>query len=229
MSAQAVGWVWKHSPFPASAGLIIHLAIADVVNDTYDNEFWMTREALAEKSRCSESSVKRTIRYLVDVGGLVVLERGGGRGNKTRFRFMMPEAGLPETGSDWPRFNDADELPTFPTGTPERGSGETGSRDAKGGQETRERGSGARAIVDNPTDTKYQAAQSAESVDNSRPPDPDCVSCQGSGSIYSATAGADVRCHCVRDPNYRPASSPTPMPSGLDAIERLRERRASSG
>ena len=51
MSAEATGWVWRHSPWKGEhAKFLLHLAVADVVNDAHGNEFWMSQANLAEKS-----------------------------------------------------------------------------------------------------------------------------------------------------------------------------------
>ncbi len=91
MSAEATGWVWRYSPFPAGAALLVHLAVADVVNDQHDNEFWMTTTNLAEKARCGRSSTVAALKTMCDLGLLEVIEVGGGRGKPTRYRFLMPE------------------------------------------------------------------------------------------------------------------------------------------
>ena len=87
MSAQAVGWVWEHSPYKG-AKLIIHLAVADVVNDAHDHEFWMRSNVLAEKTRLHAGNVRRWLSEMVEDGALEVVNVGGGRRpTKYRFRF----------------------------------------------------------------------------------------------------------------------------------------------
>lgn len=113
VSVEAMSWVFKRSPYPAGAQLVVHLAIADVVNDANDNEFWMTTASLAEKARTSRSTVVATLKDLVDRELLEVLEAGGGRGRATRFRFLMPpDTPLwtsPETAQD-PGSNGGEKL-----------------------------------------------------------------------------------------------------------------------
>lgn len=100
MSAKAIGWVFDHSPLDGS-GLVIHLAIADVVNDTYDNEFWMRREKLAEKAHCSIRTVATTLTKMVELG---LLEDDGDGGltqarvaHKGRCYKMLMPAELPNS------------------------------------------------------------------------------------------------------------------------------------
>lgn len=88
MSAEATGWTWKHSPFSGSQ-LLVHLAIADVVNDLHENEFWMSTETLARKAKVSRSTVTETLRCLVDYGGLLVLEPGGASRRPTRYQWQF--------------------------------------------------------------------------------------------------------------------------------------------
>lgn len=90
MSAEATGWVWKHSPL-SGAQLLVHLAIADVVNDAHEHMFWMTTSKLAEKARVGRSATVTALRELVEAGFLAVVESGGGRGRGTQFRFLYPE------------------------------------------------------------------------------------------------------------------------------------------
>lgn len=216
MSVEASAYVWKRSPFQGNA-LVTHLAIADVVNDAHGNEFWMTLEALAEKARCSRTTVSETLRTLYQIGGLEVVERGGGRGRATRYRFLMPPDGLKETS----RIPDGNGAPGLPTTTRIPDGNETVNQPESAPKPT----GIAVPIGITQENGNTKGAPRSESVDNRRAPDPDCVSCHGSGSIYSATAGADITCPCVADPHYEPTPTPTPMPAGLDHIERLRERR----
>lgn len=88
MSAEATGDAWRRSPFTHDR-LLVHLAIADVVNDVHGNELWMLRETLAEKSRVSRGTVDSALRELVDQGWLEVLEKGGGRAKPTRYRYHL--------------------------------------------------------------------------------------------------------------------------------------------
>ena len=91
MSAEATGWTWKHSPY-RGAELLVHLAIADVVNDVNGNEFWMSTANLAEKAKVSRSTVTATLRDLVAEGLLEVLEAGGQQRRPTRYRFLFASA-----------------------------------------------------------------------------------------------------------------------------------------
>lgn len=86
MSAEATGWVWRHSPY-RGAELLVHLAIADVVNDAHDNELWMSTAALAHKARVSRSTVTAALAQMVAAGFLRVLEAGGDHRRPTRYRF----------------------------------------------------------------------------------------------------------------------------------------------
>lgn len=89
MSAEAKAYVWRSSPYSGSR-LVIHLAIADVVNDTYGNEFWMPVAGLAAKARCSRSTALDALAQMVKDGHLEVLKKGGGADGATRYRFLFP-------------------------------------------------------------------------------------------------------------------------------------------
>lgn len=89
MSAEATGWTWKHSPYEGER-LLVHLAIADVVNDAHGNEFWMTTTALAKKARVSRSTATTVLSDMCHRELLEVVMRGVGRGNSTTYRMLMP-------------------------------------------------------------------------------------------------------------------------------------------
>lgn len=88
MSAEARAHAQRHSPVKSwAAQYLVHLTIADVVNDLHDNEFWMTTTALANACNVGRATVGRALHALVAAGVLEVLEGGGGRGRPTRFRY----------------------------------------------------------------------------------------------------------------------------------------------
>ena len=89
MSAEATGWVWKHSPYTATS-LGLHLAIADVVNDLHAHEFWMSQAGLAAKARCSRETANRWLGTACDDGFLTLIEDNRKSGKPSRFRFLMP-------------------------------------------------------------------------------------------------------------------------------------------
>jgi hypothetical protein len=89
VSAEAVGWVFRHSPY-AGDGLVIHLALADVGNDLHGYELWLTRAEIGSKSRCSLATVDRALHNMRADRYLEVLEAGGGRGNPTHYRLTKP-------------------------------------------------------------------------------------------------------------------------------------------
>jgi hypothetical protein len=91
MSGEASGEVWKRSPLSGSQ-LLVHLAIGDVVNDLHDNQFWMSTDALAKKAKVSRSTVTDTLRILVDLGYLELLESGGATRKPSRYRFLFTSA-----------------------------------------------------------------------------------------------------------------------------------------
>lgn len=89
MSAEATGWVYKHSPMKG-AELLVHLALADTVNDIYGNEFWMTVDNLAAKARVARDTARRALRSLEQAGLIVVLEQSTGRA-ASRYEMLMPD------------------------------------------------------------------------------------------------------------------------------------------
>lgn len=94
MSAEATGWVWKHSPYKGSSTtrFLIHLAIADVVNDTHGNQFWMSNQSLAEKVGSDRAEVNRTLHDMVERGMLRVVYAEHGR--TVIYEFLFEEGGV---------------------------------------------------------------------------------------------------------------------------------------
>ena len=91
MSAEAVGWVYRHSPY-AGATFQVHSAIADSVNDQNDNEFWLPLRRLAEKARTRPSTAKVARDQLLADGFIAELQTPSpGRGNVGRYRFLFPD------------------------------------------------------------------------------------------------------------------------------------------
>lgn len=88
MSAEATGDCWRNSPLVGDQ-LLVHLAIADVVNDLHGNLFWMERQTLADKSRTSVSTVARAFTVLIREGWMTIVTRGGGRGHPTEYRYTL--------------------------------------------------------------------------------------------------------------------------------------------
>lgn len=90
MSAEAVGWVFRHSPYRGVA-LNVHLAIADSVNDQNDNELWMSFSRLATKARTDRKGVRRAVDAMLADGHLVILEdhRDDNAGRPSRYRMTL--------------------------------------------------------------------------------------------------------------------------------------------
>jgi hypothetical protein len=97
MSAEAVGWVYRHSPYKGQF-LAVHLAIADVVNDQASHEFWMALPKLAAKARVDRGTAKRAIDHMCseeEWGSepfLILVEASkGGRNRPSVYRFRYPD------------------------------------------------------------------------------------------------------------------------------------------
>lgn len=101
MSAEATGWVWKNSPY-TGAQLLVHLAIADVVNDVHENELWMSVGSIATKAKVARSTVSDT---LLDMCGRRLIERltsGKAERKPSRYKFLftspLTDITSPESG-----------------------------------------------------------------------------------------------------------------------------------
>lgn len=86
MSAEATGWVFRHSP-TTGATRLVHLAMADSVNDQNDNEFWMSQVNLAKKAGCSRSAAQVALIHLMNAGFVTLLEDHSKDGQPNRYRF----------------------------------------------------------------------------------------------------------------------------------------------
>ena len=92
MSADATGHVWKYSPYTGKP-LLIHLAIADVVNDTHNWEFYGGIKALMEKTRVSRRTVINALALMESDGHL---KRMGVHANgTTNYKFLFAEGVQP--------------------------------------------------------------------------------------------------------------------------------------
>lgn len=101
MSAEAVGWVYKFSPYNGAA-FSVHLAIADSANDQHGMELWMALGKLGRKSRVSRSTVSEIVAQMVTDGMLDLLEQSqGGRHRPSRYRFLMPPGTVQFFGYQW--------------------------------------------------------------------------------------------------------------------------------
>lgn len=88
MSSEAVGWVFRHSG-ARDAAFIVHLAVADSVNDQNANRFWMSVPNLAKKTRRSQRSVQLALQFLETAGYLNRLSERPG--HVRHYRFLFPD------------------------------------------------------------------------------------------------------------------------------------------
>jgi hypothetical protein len=90
MSAEALGWVYKYSPY-SGAAFSVHCAIADSANDQNHMELWMALGKLGRKARVGRQACSGVVQQMVTDGFLEVVERSaGGRHRPSRYRFLMP-------------------------------------------------------------------------------------------------------------------------------------------
>lgn len=74
MSAEASGYVWRNSPYTGTK-FAIHLAIGDTVNDSHNNQLWMSSEQIALKARAHRRTVQRFIDEMVEDGFLIQIRQ----------------------------------------------------------------------------------------------------------------------------------------------------------
>ena len=88
MSAEAVGYVYRHSPY-SGATFAIHLAIADTVSDQNHNQFWMSTDNLASKTRTSRRTVQKAIDQLCN-DFFIIETRPATQHHPATYRFLFP-------------------------------------------------------------------------------------------------------------------------------------------
>ena len=88
MSAEAVGYVYRHSPYNG-ATFTIHLAIADTVSDQNNNQFWMSTDNLAEKTRTSRRTTQKAIDQLCE-DFFIVETRPANQHQPATYKFLYP-------------------------------------------------------------------------------------------------------------------------------------------
>lgn len=85
-----MGWVWRCSPWKGQhAKFLVHLAVADVVNDVHENELWMSQSTLAEKAGVCRQTVCEWLAEAVEAGLLVVVQDNSRAGRPNCYRFIM--------------------------------------------------------------------------------------------------------------------------------------------
>jgi hypothetical protein len=91
MSAEAMGYVYRHSPYKGAA-LMVHLSIADSVNDQNGNKFWMSLGKLAAKCRSTRQTTSAMVDQLCADGWLIELKREPGR--TVLYQFVYVDAAV---------------------------------------------------------------------------------------------------------------------------------------
>ena len=102
-----MGYVFRSSPYRGST-LLVHLAIADSVNDQNGYEFWMSLPKTGAKARVARSTVREAIIAFEQDGFLRCAERHSDR--PSRYVFLFPETSVvyesrhtpPESGGGGP-------------------------------------------------------------------------------------------------------------------------------
>lgn len=89
MSAQAMTWVLENSHYSGELR-IIHLVIADIANDLYDNQFRLGEESLAANANCSINAVRQAIKRMVEDGYLGIIKHSHEPDTPSIYRFLMP-------------------------------------------------------------------------------------------------------------------------------------------
>lgn len=90
MSAQATAHVWKHGHGFSHSTKLLLLAIADVVNDTYDNRLFMAPDKLRAKADdLPERTFRRSVAQLLKAGWLRKIGPAPGPGGFQEYQFQF--------------------------------------------------------------------------------------------------------------------------------------------
>ena len=74
MSVKALSWAFNESSAVGADRLVL-LALADTMND--EGECWPSVKWLARKAKVSESTARRCLRNLEDLGEIITVDGGG--------------------------------------------------------------------------------------------------------------------------------------------------------
>jgi hypothetical protein len=180
-----MGDVWKHSD-AAGNDLLLLLAMADHADDR--GICWPSIHQLAIKTRVSESTVKRSIKTLVDLGELKIEEAGGTFGTRrlaNRYRVLRGkrkyQGDQPDNatgGQNEPRF----KMDPVPIPQETRGQNEPGSHSYEPGPgvTAMDPGRGSQLWTPNrheepPKETSTKTSDRAEPKDIPQPPEKSVV------------------------------------------------------
>lgn len=181
VSSEAIGYVWRFSPYRPRAPFWIHLAIADVVNDQHDNEFFMAQGKLAAKTGYGRGTVNEALATLEADG---YIERVGELGrNVVRWQFIFKPGDVQFDS----RTRRTRAVESADSSTAKRAARPVGSADSN--------------VRAHPTATRLDL--SAEPTQNPREPEP-----KGEPSPQAARARALVQAHWDRCKAER---RPTPI------------------
>ncbi len=86
MSVQASSECWGNMEGLTPAQMVVLLAIADVVNDMHENQFWASSSSLARKVGMDSGNVRHRLQELTGLGWITVLTERAGR--PTRYEWM---------------------------------------------------------------------------------------------------------------------------------------------
>lgn len=89
MSTEALKWVIANSPYEG-AFLLVHIVIADAVDEAHENKLRLSEAALAQKARCSARTVQRAKAQMISDGFLDLIDNSHAPGKANLCRFLIP-------------------------------------------------------------------------------------------------------------------------------------------
>ena len=90
MSVEATKWALTNSPYSGTFK-VIHIVIADIVNQKNQNECWVSERHLAQRAQCDVRTVRRAKSRMIADGLIEVIDASHGPRKNNRYRFLMPQ------------------------------------------------------------------------------------------------------------------------------------------
>ncbi len=83
-----------HTADSRGSARLVHLIVADVVNDAFGDEFWMSVAKICERTKLSDRAVQHALQELCTDGYLDLVEEKPGQ--TRRYRFLFTPEGISE-------------------------------------------------------------------------------------------------------------------------------------
>jgi hypothetical protein len=114
VSSEAIGWVYRHSPYRGAA-YAVHHAMADSANDQNGYLVWLANPKMAAKARCQIRSVVDAKAKLIADGFAELVDTQHGNGGGATYRMLFPDVPVVYDSTEGRRTHANRELVQTPT------------------------------------------------------------------------------------------------------------------